>query len=344
MAEIYLFGEVGSEITLQNVIDKVKQQDLTDGLTVNIHSPGGGVIEGLAIYNYLKSLDTQITTVSNGLIASIASIIFLAGDTRIINKTDSFLIHLPFSFSGGNAKDLEKDAKELRKIENQLSNIYAKETKLTASEALDLMNKDEFLDSEFLKEKGFVNEIVNLKAVAKLILNNDNKMSENVTKTEVEGLLNKLENSIKSFFKKNKEVINKIVQDANGQDIEFPDVAEQDDPKVGDKALINGAPAEGDVIMPDGRTFVFSQGVLTEIKDAQQQPQQQPPANQAELDAANLEIENLKKELAENETIVKDVQNQLKDFKNQITSAFEYKDKTKKPEEKTKNYRTFKHE
>ena len=74
--DIYLIGEVGWEITLQSVIDLVEKTDKTKPLNVHIHSQGGGVYDGLAVYNYLKGLDQEVHTYSAGLVASIASIIF----------------------------------------------------------------------------------------------------------------------------------------------------------------------------------------------------------------------------------------------------------------------------
>ena len=160
MNDLYLIGEVGYEITLTDVINKVNNSDKKKPLNINIHSQGGSVYEGLAIYNYLKSLKQEVNTHSSGLVASIASIFFLAGKNRTINNTDNFLIHLPSGMSMGNAKDFEKTAKELRDIENKLATIYENETNLTKEEALELMKNDEFLNVDFLLEKGFVNDII----------------------------------------------------------------------------------------------------------------------------------------------------------------------------------------
>ena len=156
--EIFLIGEVGFDITLETVIAQVKKSNQEEPLNVHIHSGGGQVFDGLAIYNYLKTLPQQVNTLSSGLVASIASIIFLAGDrkTRTINKLDNFLIHLPSGGAFGNAEDLEKGAEQLRDIEQKMVGIYVAETDLTAKEALALMKEDKMLDVEFLLEKGVV--------------------------------------------------------------------------------------------------------------------------------------------------------------------------------------------
>ncbi|MFL9845129.1 hypothetical protein [Flavobacterium rhizosphaerae] len=59
--------------------------------------------------------------------------------------------------------------------------------------------------------------------------------------------------------------MNKIVQDATGDEINFPDVNDSDAATIGDTALINDKPATGEYVMPDGRTFIFRDGKLSKI-------------------------------------------------------------------------------
>jgi len=330
--DIYLIGEVGREITLANTIDKVNNSNSVEPLNVHIHSGGGSVYDGLAIYNYLKGLKQEVNTISSGLVASIASIIFLAGrkETRVVNNTDSFLIHLPLSGKKGNAEDFEKAAKELRSVEDKLSNIYVKETNLTKEEALGLMNKDEMLDVNFIKEKGFVSTINEFKAVAKFNINNKDEMSNTLTKKEAEGLFGKLERLISNTFGKKDEPTNKIVQDSIGTDIDFTGVEEDGTPQKGDSATINNEKAEGSYLMPSGETFVFVDGVLDSITEASNDDSNE------ELEAAKKEIEELKATLeATNSTVTEkekeietmtnsftEVTNEFKELKNTITSGY----------------------
>ncbi len=325
--DIYLIGEVGWDINLQSVIGQVEKTDKSQPLNVHIHSQGGSVYDGLAIYNYLKGLEQDVNTISSGLVASIASIIFLAGnkETRKINSTDSFLIHLPMGGMEGNAIDFEKTAKELRNIEDKLADIYVNETNLTKEEALALMTKDEMLNVSLLKDKGFVSEITEFKAVAKFNINK-NEMSENLTEEKVEGLLDKFFNK---FFPKS-EPTNKIVQDANGEEIDFANVEEDASPKVGDEATIGGEKANGNYVMPSGETFVFTDGSLSEIIEAAAEETNE------ELEAAKKRVEELEAQLTEKETVVatltetnetltnsyEGIKNEFTELKNEITSGF----------------------
>ena len=344
--DIYIIGEIGSEVTLKTVIDMVEASDQAEPLNVFIHSGGGGVYDGLAIYNYLKALPQQVNTKSSGLVASIASIIFLAGnkETRSINSTDNFLIHLPMGFAGGNATDLEKTSKELRDIENKLSDIYVNETDLTKEEALDLMNKDEMLNVDFLKEKGFVNTIVKFQAVANLIKNVN--MSEQLTKADAESLFEKFGNKLKDFFNpKENAPVNKIVQDANGTEIDFPDVADDLDPVVGDKAQVDGKPADGEYVMPNGQKYAFAGGTLETIEEAEEETEEETPS---ETEALQAEIDALKEQLAASNTLAEEkevatagltekleaIKTEFSELKNTITSNFDFENKTEQPKEK----------
>lgn len=326
MNDIYLIGEVGYEINLQSVIDSVAKSDKEKPLHIHIHSQGGSVYDGLAIYNYLKTLEQEVHTSSSGLVASIASVIFLAGkkETRKINSNDSFLIHLPMGFNGGNAKDLEKTAKELRDIENKLAEIYAKETNLTSDEAIELMSKDEMLKVDFLKEKGFVSEIVEFKAVANLY--NNQKQMKQVTEEQVNSMFAKFEAKLKNIFKSKPTA--KLVQDANGVEINFADLDEEATPSVGDKATVDGVNADGEYVMPDGTKMVFVGGELTEIIEETEDEQTLEEA-QARITELEAEVEALKTEKDTFQNNLKTLKTEFKNFKNEVSSNFKGERRTR---------------
>lgn len=338
--DIYLIGEVGFEITLENVIEQVKATDQTKPLNVNIHSGGGSVYDGLAIYNYFKLLPQEINTISSGLVASIASIIYLAGnkETRKINNLDSFLIHLPSGMDFGNAENLEKTAKELRDIESKLSTIYENETDLTKEEALELMKNDEMLDVNFLKEKGFVSEIIEFKAVAtfgnKPIDNSKNeklknkKMSELKYSKEEKGTIAKFLKSI--GFGKSEAPANIIVKTAAQEDLDFYE-REEGEPQVGDLATLNGDDATGEIVGANGVTYVFSEtgGVLESIVEAEEEEDLEAKINALTEENARLteelsnkvdktELEAKQTELTNLQTKHDGLTNKLKGFSSEV--------------------------
>ena len=125
-----------------------------DVINLHINSPGGEVFEGIAIYNMLKQHKAYINVYVDGLAASIASVITMAGDTVYMPENSMLMLHNPSTIVFGNADDLRKEADDLDKItqsvltsyldkagdkleEEQLSEILDNETWLSASEALD---------------------------------------------------------------------------------------------------------------------------------------------------------------------------------------------------------------
>lgn len=347
--DIYLIGEVGFEITLDSILEQIKKTNQEEPLNVHIHSGGGQVYDGLAIYNHLKTLPQGVNTISSGLVASIASVIFLAGDrkTRTINKLDNFLIHLPSGGDWGTAEDLEKKAEHLRDLEEKMTGIYVAETDLTADEAIALMEEDKMLDVEFLKEKGIVAEIIEFKAVAKY----DNKqidMSEKLTKKEVEGMFDKFWKDLKALVKPSANASNKIVQDANGVEIEFIDLSETDIPKIGDEARIEGAKIKDDkdYVMPSGETFKFENSKLSEVVEAKDEVEVLKAELQTEKDLVKTlttDKEGLEKQLTKKERDFDSISDDFKELKATVTSSFEHGKKVgKDDDDEPKERRLFK--
>jgi ATP-dependent Clp protease, protease subunit len=322
---LYLNGEVGYEMNLENI-----QKNWNDKTTdVYINSIGGDVWAGIAIYNFLK--EKQITTHTNGVVASIASIIFLAGKKRIVNQYDDFLIHLPMTSVFGNTQDIDVVKNDLKNIENKLAKIYESETSMTFEMAIEQMKKEEFVTPDWLVENGFANEIYEFKAVAKIINNNQNqKMTEfsDDQKSWFEQFFTKIENALKPKVK------NLLVQDGTGTEIDFYELEADATPKVGDKAKVNNENANGEFVMPSGDTYVFESGVLTEIKTAE------------DVEALKAEIENLKGQLTEKENAItnsaSEFENKLQglriEFENKLKSDFNYDPKSEpKPINQPKN-------
>lgn len=334
--DIYIIGEIGWEADLSTLIASVEKSDKTKPLNVHIHSGGGGVYDGLAMYNYLKNLDQEVNTFSSGLVASIASVIFLAGkrETRTINRTDNFLIHLPMGGSFGNAKDMEKTAEELREIENKISDIYVAESDITKEEAMALMEEDKFLDVDFLKEKGFVNEIVEFKAVAKL----DNKKENEMTEKDQKGFIDRIEGMFAKYFPKD-EPKSKIVQDGTGTEIDFTELEASATPIVGDKAMVDGKKADGDYVMSNGNTWQFENGEFKNeiVKDESEELKNQITELTNKLEEANTTIEEKNTLIASKDTDFTSLKDELTEIKASIGSKEVEPAKKEKKEQKEKN-------
>jgi len=135
-AEISIYGDIGESfwgdsITANDVHEALKAMDKTvKNVDVRINSGGGCVFTGVAIYNLLKSSGKKITTYVDGIAASIASIIALAGDEVLIGDGAMIMIHRPLCGVMGNASALMNMIERLDDVEEQLISIYTKNTNM----------------------------------------------------------------------------------------------------------------------------------------------------------------------------------------------------------------------
>jgi ATP-dependent Clp protease, protease subunit len=163
-AEIILYGSIGQDwfgegITAKKFSDELKKLDASvNQIDLRINSPGGDVFDGITIYNRLKQHSAKITTYIDGLAASIASIIALAGDEVIMGEGALYMVHLPFTFSIGNRMELDNTINRLVDVEEQMVGIYAKKSKMDRAEVKALLEKETWMDAQQASDNGFVDK------------------------------------------------------------------------------------------------------------------------------------------------------------------------------------------
>lgn len=166
--DLYIYGEI-SEWSDQS--SKGIAADLSEALNsdlkhvdVHINSLGGSVAEGIAIYNLLKNSQAHITTYVDGFACSAASIVFCAGDDRIMPESGILMIHHPWEYTMGNAKTLEEEAKVLTKLSASLEKIYLANSTLKEDEIKELLDGETgdgtWMSAEEAKNYGFATEII----------------------------------------------------------------------------------------------------------------------------------------------------------------------------------------
>lgn len=147
---LYLHGVVGGwydEITTDSV--RRALAGVTGGeVEVHINSYGGDMFEGIAIKNYLIQHPAKVTVVIDGLAASAASIIAMGGDTILMPRDTQLMIHNPWTFAAGNAKELRKVADDLDKSQTSIEETYLKRFKGERSELQALLDEETFLTAE----------------------------------------------------------------------------------------------------------------------------------------------------------------------------------------------------
>lgn len=159
VTEILIYDEIGFFGVDAATFAKDLQGVKTKTISLRINSPGGNVFDGVAIYNALKSHPATVETHIDGLAASIASIIALAGDRIVMAKNAFYMIHQPWMLSIGSASELRKDADLLDKIEAMLVQTYATKSAKGESEIRQMMSDETWLSADESLDAGFIDEI-----------------------------------------------------------------------------------------------------------------------------------------------------------------------------------------
>jgi len=171
-AEITIYSSIGEDFwgdavsaksfhnELKNLSDKITNID------VRINSPGGDVFDGITIYNRLKQHKAKVTTYVDGMAASIASIIALAGDEVIFSEGASMMIHKPWTLTAGNSLELQETIDRLEDVEEQLVGIYARKTGLDRSEIKNMLAKETWFLADEAIELGFADKSMEGMAIA----------------------------------------------------------------------------------------------------------------------------------------------------------------------------------
>lgn len=167
---LYLEGPIsditwwGDEVTPQAFRDELAKMK-GNKLTVVINSGGGDVFAGLSIYNALRELEAEVTVRVDGLAASIASVIAMAGDTVVMSPGAMLMVHKPSVFAAGNTEDLEKAIEMLETVEESIIPIYTSKTGLSVEEVKELMEAETWMSAEKAVELGFADEAIEAKKV-----------------------------------------------------------------------------------------------------------------------------------------------------------------------------------
>ncbi len=170
-ADVYIYDQIGSGffsegVTATNVIDQIKALG-NRALNVRINSPGGSVFEGVAIYNALARHAGEVTTHVDGVAASIASVIAMAGRKILIAENAMMMIHDPSTITMGGAGELRKTADVLDQIKETLINTYATRTGLPRDEIAALMTSETWFTAKEAVAKNFADEqVAGVKAAA----------------------------------------------------------------------------------------------------------------------------------------------------------------------------------
>lgn len=172
VGELMIYGPIssdswwGDEITPKNFkTDLDSLGDISD-LHVYINSDGGDVFAGQAIHSMLKRHKAKVTVHVDGLAASIASVIVMAGNVVHMPSNSMMMIHNPWTWTYGNSAELRKIADAMDKIGESIIAVYQEKTGMTEKKIKEIMDAETWLTAKDAKKLGFADEIEEEKQIA----------------------------------------------------------------------------------------------------------------------------------------------------------------------------------
>lgn len=321
---IYIYGEIVSYqakdiqdhgyTSLRTVIDSFNNQKDSEDFVVHIHSVGGEVEEGLAIYDFLKNCGKPVTTKVEGMCASIASVILMAGYKREASKNSTVFIHNAWTVAMGDSIQLEKASRDLKEYTDIIKAVYKTNVSIDDELLNSLMNEETSLKSSQALEYGFITEITNAtKAVAKI---NKKNMAFN---------LNSIKKSLGMDVTEPKKELVKNVMLTLEDGTQVESSSDESIPKVGDKiTLEDGSKApDADHVLESGYVVTTENGVITEVVEPQDEVVESDEviALKNELESAKAENLELKESIKNSIESNKSLKSEFEETKKVLTEA-----------------------
>ncbi|WP_288207021.1 ATP-dependent Clp protease proteolytic subunit [uncultured Parabacteroides sp.] len=271
-------------------IDSIPEND--NSIELRLNCRGGDCMEGWTIYDKLRSTGKEITAIIEGKCASMASVLLLTApkERRFAYQNSSLLIHNPYIppytlADAYGAEDLKRMAEDLETETTKIVNLYVERTGSEESVLRALMTEDKYVDMDKAKELGFISE-VKAPASAK------DKQSKKWNHSKINNMNQEKKVTVAQAFQMLGVALGVVKAPIVSLDLSTADGStltverEEGDPQVGDTAS-----PDGEHLMLDGSTIVVEGGVISEIRDPEEEN------NNDELDAANARIAELETEL-----------------------------------------------
>jgi ATP-dependent protease ClpP protease subunit len=196
-AQLHIYDEIGMlGVSASDLIDKLSA--VSGPIDVHLNSPGGEVFEGLAIYNALLQRD-DVNVFIDGMAASIASVIAMAGKKISIARSARMMVHDGFCLAIGNANDMRQLADQLDFESDNIAGIYAYHTGQSQAYWRDIMRQEKWYNAEMAIEAGLAHEIIETRGGANSVSAQDRinakdwdlSIYKNARELELAGVQNK---------------------------------------------------------------------------------------------------------------------------------------------------------
>lgn len=161
MAKVLLYGAVGQkdELDARSVVKRLSAYADNEPMEIRINSAGGSVFDGMAIYNTLRGREANVRVHVDGLAASIASVIAMAGKEIVMERGSMMMIHNPWNVTIGDADDHRNSAELLDKVRDSLVTAYERRTGLSRAELTTLMDQETWMSAEEAVAFGFADRV-----------------------------------------------------------------------------------------------------------------------------------------------------------------------------------------
>lgn len=161
---IFLTEEV-DDVIANNIVAYMLYLDSEDQgkpIYLYINSPGGSVTAGMAIYDTMQYIKSDVVTICVGLAASMGSFLLAAGTKgkRLALPHSRIMIHQPSGGTRGQATDIDIEAREILRIRRQLNDIYVKMTGQSIEKIEKDMDRDFFMSAEQAREYGLIDKVI----------------------------------------------------------------------------------------------------------------------------------------------------------------------------------------
>ena len=268
MTEVMIYDEIGNfGVDAKSFINEIKQIPNDTSVLLRINSPGGSVIDGLAIYDAISRMPQKVTARIEGIAASMASVIALAADEVIMSENSLYMIHNVWGGEVGDSDDLRKAADLMDKMGERLINIYVSKTGQTEEQIRSWMNEETWFNSSEAQEAGFINlveEPIKMAAmfdIKKYDYKNTSlveKLFNNQKKGKMEKEFENLKTFISDMFNKTSEI--KEVKILDNQEVSNKMIAIEESIEESSKAIVE---LNGSIVEKDGYIATLEAEIAT---------------------------------------------------------------------------------
>jgi ATP-dependent Clp protease protease subunit len=184
--EVLLYGPIGSstwrgdEVTPKQFREELEALGDVETIELYINSEGGDVFAAQAIHSMLRRHPARVHTFIDGLAASAASLVAMAGDTVTMPRNAMLMLHSPWAAAVGNANDLRATAEDLDRVRESMIAIYADRSGKSRDEVVQILDSETWYTAEEAVAAGFADEVEDgFKVAASVDLQPDEPQSTN---------------------------------------------------------------------------------------------------------------------------------------------------------------------